>query len=263
MRIVRYLVWVALLPAGLAEAAEPSWALPEDPQAVVIELRVAEQRQLSSSVPAHSRSLRIQRCGEVVLRDSGAKTDIGGRLAESELRNLLDDIVDRQRMLELTTDSLTRRLSAEAERTGKDWRVRNAPIASVRIALAGATHSFDCPTPDLLRTRFPGVEELIRVCAILHRLQNVAAVAQVGGPQEAERLAALATAELKRQNGTNMRITPRDLLNVRGAAGDLRQVQFVVDPELRGEQGSAIHISVMESSGAAPRVSMTPIAKPL
>src|SRR5207244_2915871 len=101
------------------------------------------------------------------LHDSGATTDISGQLSEAELIELLSDIVDQQRMLELTTDSLTRRLSAEAERTAKEWRVRNAPMASVRIALAGATHRFDCPTPDLLRTRFPELPELIRVCAIL------------------------------------------------------------------------------------------------
>lgn len=263
MRGVLSIVCVVLIRASLAVAADSSWALPDDPRTVVIELRVAEQRPLSSTVAAHTRVLRIQRSGDVVLRDSGAKADIGGSLTESELHDLLKDIIDHQRMLELHTNLLAQRLSAEAGRTGKDWRVRNAPVVSVRIALAGQTHSFDCPTPELLRTRFPEMQELTRVCAILHRLQNVAAVAQVGGLEEAERLAALAMAELKRQNGPDVRITPRDLLHVRGEAGDLRQVQFVVDPELSGQQGSPLHISVMESSGAAPRVSMTPVTKPL
>jgi len=255
-------VWLLFLSTASA-AADSEWSLPTNPDTLVLELRITETGPNSGERVPPATLLQIARNGRFVGVDSVTQAEVAGRLGESELRNLVSQIVDQQRIRELRTDDLVKRLSAESARLGKEWRVRNASVVRVRVWLAAGVHTFECPCPELLRTRFPEMKELVRVCSILHRLQNIAAVAQAGGPEEAKRLAALANAELKRQNGSPVQVTSGDLTCVRGKAGDLRQMQFVIDPELNGEQGRAVHISLMESPSAAPRVSLTTVASPL
>jgi hypothetical protein len=258
MHFIRCAVCFLVLQAAVGLAAEPTWSLPDNPQAVVIEL----QLETAAGQPVTD-VVVVRRDGSFTVGEARSTQPIQSRLTEDELQELLGEIIEREQALELTSASLSAKIQAEGRRTGKDWRIRNASGTIVRISLAGRTHEIRCSSPELLRTRLPGVSELDRVCAIQRRLENIAAVAQVGGLAEAQRLAALATDEWRRQNGPAVQITHRDLLHVRGSAGDLRQVQFVVEPGLHGEAGEAVHVSVIESPGATPRISMTPIRNPL
>jgi hypothetical protein len=268
MRHVLHAAVVVLLLVGHVAAADTRWSLPADPQAVVVELQFVAPSpagdQRSDGAPGERAMLvlRLRRDGSYEVNVQGGE-NLTGRLTDAELRRLVREIVEVQRGLALTSDGLTQALERAGRDSGKEWRIRNADTTVVRITLAGGTHEFRCCAPELLRTRFPQVEDLRRVCAIQRRLENLVAIARVGGKPEAERLAALAMAELRRQNGPDVKISAGDLLFVRGSSGDLRQCQFVVEPALRGETGAGIHVSVMESPGAAPRISMTPLSSAL
>lgn len=258
IRTLCYCTSLLLLHALPGVGAEPAWSLPDDPQAVVVELSYAQP-----SSRFRTDALTVRRDGSLTAGDPRSAMHVRGRLSEDDLQALLHDLIVRERALELSSEALEAAITAEGRRTGKNWRTRRPTNTIVRLTLAGGSHEFVCNDPELLRTRFPRLQELNRVCAIIRRLQNIAAVAQVGGRAEAERLAELATSELKRQNAPDVRITSRDLLHVRGAADDLRQVQFVVEPALHGESGDPLHVSVMESPGQAPRISLTPVSGPL
>lgn len=252
-------VLLLLATRHLATAAD--WSLPSSPEAVVVELQfVAPAADGDSRGNADAdRSmlvLRLRRDGWYTVSERGGKPLVG-QLTESELQRLVSEIVDKQHGLELKSTALATEIERTGRTTGKEWRIKNADTTVVRLILAGGSHEFRCCAPELLRNRFPQVADLNRMCAIQRRLENLVATARLGGKPEAERLAALATAELRRQNGPAVTITAGDLLHVRGTAGDLRQAQFVVEPALRGETGAGVHVSVLESPGQPPRVNMT------
>jgi len=238
-------------------AVEPRWSLPDDPQAVVVQMQYVDDNGAVQQTV-----LTAQRDGRFTDGDANSGT-IAGRMTPDELHELLEAIIDIDRVLDLNSASLSERIQSEARRTRKDWRIQNASHVVIRIGLADGTHVVQCLAPDLLRTRYPAIRELDRLCTVQHRLKNIVAVARVGGMEEARRLAGLATQELRRQNGPDVQIGPRDLVHVRGSVGDLRQAQFVVEPALHPEARESVNVCVMESPGTAPRISLNPVARPL
>lgn len=255
---IRWSLAIFLLMAARAEAAETRWSLPDDPRAIVLQMQhVDSQGRVQETV------LTVRRDGSFHDGDAEHPGDVKGRLQEPELLELMREIIDDQQMLEMTTASLSRQVQSEARRTGKDSHIQLAVDVVIRIGLADRMHVVQFTSPGLLRTRYPAIKDMNRLCAVQHRLRNIVATAQVGGKDEAARLAALATEELRRQNGRSVEITPRDLVHVRGSIGDLRQVQFVVESAARDRDGEAVHVSVMEAPGAAPRISLTEVHKPL
>ena len=256
--VVRRSLVVLLFLAATSRAVEPRWSLPDDPRAVVLQLQYADEHgDVVETV------VTVLRDGSLSDADSRQRGTVASKISPDELNELLESIIEIDRGLQLTSESLSQRIESEARRTRKDWRIQNAAHVVIRIGLSDRTHVIQCLAPDLLRTRYPAIRELERVCVIEHRLKNVVAVAHIGGVEEARRLAALATEELRRQNGPDVQIGPRDLVQVRGNIGDLRQAQFVVEPALHPEVGESVHVCVFESPGTAPRVSLAPIARPL
>lgn len=260
---------VLLLLVGTLRAAEPSWSLPDDPQAVVIELRHEEtlesfsrlppsvQQRTKRFVPRDTIVIRIRRDGSFEVGRHGEPGHAKGRMTTEELSLLMSDLVERQHALQLSSSVIAARVEHLARESGRDVGFSGSETA-VCLTLRDGRHEIRCGAPQPLRTRFPEVRELDRVCAIVRRLENIAAVAQIGGRAEAERLARLATAELRSQNAADVTITADDLVQVRGKPGELRQAQFVVEPALAGGTGGGVHVSVMETPGQAPRISMTP-----
>ena len=249
---------VTLILTTAATAAEPAWSLPDNPQAVVLELRYAKP-----AANAPETKLELRRDGTFI-GDKGTARRISGRLSNRELQELMGEIVVDSGALQLTSSGLSRQIQEQSRRTGKSARLTSGVDTIIRITLADGAHELQCVSPEVLRTRYPALRELDRVCAIRRRLENVVAVAHAGGKPAAERLAALATEQLRRHNGAQAQVTARDLQAVRGEAGDLRQAQFVItDASTGSPAGSEVHISVFESPGAPPRIRITTSAKPL
>lgn len=250
-----------LLLAVHTPTTAADWSLPSDPESIVVELQfVAPAPDGASASDATAGQstlvLRLRRDGWYTVSEQVGKPLVG-QLSEAEVRQLVGELVEQQRGLELKSASLSSQIERTGKATGKEWRIKNADTTVVRMNLTGGSHEFRCCAPELLRNRFPQVTDLNRVCAIQRRLENLVALARIGGRLEAERLAALATAEVQRQNGPAVTITAGDLLHVRGAAGDLRQSQFVVEPSLRGESGTGVLVSVLETPGRSPQISLT------
>lgn len=244
-------VWVLVGSASSVEQHR-TWSLPSDPQAIVLELRFEEPGR-SGGV-----ALRVRRDGSFVVPSPAGRPTLTGRLSERALTELVGELLEDHRCLELESDALAAAIEREGRRTGKDWRVQGAAISVVRIALSDRTHELRCAAPELLQSRFPELRELRRVCAIQRRLRNVVAIARVGGEPEAARLAALVAAELRRERDVSAPVTPRDLVEVNDSTGDLRQYQFVVEAAPTGtDPATSLHISVFEAPGEPVRISVT------
>jgi len=86
-----------------------------------------------------------------------------------------------------------------------------------------------CPAVGLLSRRFSQVRDLQDLAAIQARLQNIVAISEVGGFQEAERLAQEGTAQLQQDQPRAAPFTVRELAMVRSLPDGAQFVQFYRD----------------------------------
>ncbi len=182
-----------------------------------------------------------------------------GELSAETLGKLLHDVVETNRLLECDTGEIESALVRESRRTGLAWRVPGAATTVVRVRWQGRDHEVRCPASMLLAARFPAIEELRRVCAVQRRLQNVKCIVQAGGVNAAERLAALANRELQSGGGDGLSVSVDDLQLVRSSGDGLCYAQFLVPGDAASGNAPRGMVSVIESPGAAPRVSVMPV----
>jgi hypothetical protein len=241
----------ACAPASAVEPAGESFGLPAAPRAAVIEL-VFEDRAASREAPF----LRIDADGAVHVPDPSerAQPRFSGRLSQPELQQLLRELLVTHDIANLHTGDLERALATHAKQAGLDWRIPGADATLLRITLADRVHEVRCGAVSLLCERFPRLAPLQKLGAAQRRLENVAAVAQVGGTSAARRLAALATRELESRTPDSPQVTALDLSYVRTSRDGLRYVQF----EVRGgrDRSQRVTVSVVEAPGEPPRVSV-------
>jgi hypothetical protein len=199
--------------------------------------------------------------GTVLVPDpQDAARSLRGRLSPEELQALLSEVVDTQRLLECDTEALSRSLQNASRQTGLAWRIPLADTTVIRVRRHGRRHEVRCPAAELLEERFPGVEDLRRLCRVQRRLQNIRLVVLVGGPREAERLTAMANQELRRRGVDGVELTPSDLQQVLGDGDGFRFVQFQRCETESPQEGEAqCLVSITETPDGPPRVSVTPL----
>lgn len=245
----------AVIASG--QDAETVVALPVDQQTIVLELTFEEPENATVA-----ERVTIRADGKISLTGGPLQGNpVAGSLNAEDLESLLQEVVHTARILECETAAIAAAVEREGRRTSRDWRIRNAATTVIRVQLKDIEHEVRCPAAELLVERFPGIDQLERLCAVQRRLQNVKAVAQVGGADEAERLAKIAAAEWSGDSGAMQQVTSRELLHVRDAGDGLRQVQFRIDPPPSedGSAGESVVITIFETPKSLPRVSITPL----
>lgn len=222
--------------------------LARDPQTPVIELWYVDQGKLSEpevSVFANGR-VRV-RVGE---------GSIWGQLDPRQLELLVQTLLQEDGLASLTTQSLQQAIDEAAARTGLSARIRDAGDTIIRIRTAQATYRIDGHAVGLLAARFPDVVPLQQLSSAQRHIENVRAVVMVGGTPAAEKLASLAQAQLQAEYGERVIVGSQDLNMVRSLADGTRYCQFLVPSTSAATQLRVI--SLFESPGEAPRVSVLP-----
>lgn len=258
VRMMAAWVWLCTCAViAAAQDAEAVLALPADPQTIVMELAFEEPENAGVA-----ERVTIRADGEIALTGGTLQSkSVTGRLTAEDLQSLLQEVVHTSRILDCETEAIAAAVEREGRRSGRDWRIRNAATTVIRIRLKDVEHEIRCPAAELLVERFPGIDQLERLCTVQRRLQNVRAVTEVGGAEEAERLAKIAAAEWSSDSGMAQQVSSRELLHVRDAGDGLRQVQFRIDPPPAedGSIGESVVITIFETPKTLPRVSITPL----
>ncbi len=187
--------------------------------------------------------------GTVIDREGGGR----GSCDPEELRLLMADVVDRQKLTTIETAALSSAIQQESQRTGKSWRIDGAGTTIIRFHDGDDVHEVRCHAAGLLAERFPDVAALQRLHHVEQRLRNVQAVVRVGGSAEADRLAELANREL---DGAG-EVTRQDLRMVRSSSDGLRYAQFYCDAKAADGREIALVVAVFESPTAATRVTIS------
>lgn len=150
-------------------------------------------------------------------------------LPRAELSRLIGEIVRTHRLLEIDSRSLAFQLDEVSRATGLSAQIPGAAATVVEFTWEGRSHRVECPAVGLLSRRFPQVRDLQDLAAVQGRLQNLVAISQVGGLQEAERLAREGTVQLQHDQPRATPLTVRDLAMVRTLPDGAQFVQFYRD----------------------------------
>jgi hypothetical protein len=221
----------------------------------VLQLLFEEAGALESTVTMTA--VAIYPDGTVLVPQGADKAGpLRGKLSVARLEKLLHEVVETNRLLECDTEAIEQSLIRESHRSGRSWRVPGAAATVIRVRWEGRDHEVRCPAAALLAARFPDIDGLRRVCAVQRRLQNVKCVIQAGGVAAAGRLTAVANRELRSNAGEGLSVSMDDLQLVRSSGDGLCYAQFVVPVDAAAGNGPARMISVIESPGAAPQVSV-------
>lgn len=166
--------------------------------------------------------------GEGLVRigsSDGSMTD-APPLPRAELSRFVDEIIRTHRLLEIDSRSLAFQIDEAGRSTGLSSQIPGAAATVVEFAWEGRLHRVECPAVGLLSRRFPQVRDLQDLAAIQARLQNLVAISQVGGLQQAEQLAQEGTAQLQQEQPRAAPFTVRELAMVRTLPDGAQFVQF-------------------------------------
>ncbi|MFO1004902.1 MAG: hypothetical protein U0929_02995 [Planctomycetaceae bacterium] len=148
------------------------------------------------------------------------------RLSPTELRSLHQLLVDECRLATQTSAGLSEAINVASVEQQLTANIEGAASSEIGVLVGREWRTVTCPAVSILATRFPQVTEVQNFAAAQSRLQNVAAVALLGGAKAADQQAATATHKLKEMHPEAGVITRRDLLMVRRLPNDSRIVQF-------------------------------------
>lgn len=249
------LVWSAAA-AGVEPLPRPHPPLTESAVAVItLDYEGGAGPLRQHSAPA----LTIDADGRLVMPDLyGTGDGVVSRLSQQELQLLVDGLLVEDGLAVWDARRMSQQLTEVARQSGLSAEIAGAAVLRVQVRTAEGVYQAQCPAASLLAERFPQIEDLRRITAVERRLTNVMAVARVGGAEEAERIAAAATAALHREHPQAARLTAMELSMVRTGVDGSRFCQFVrpCGDSASGRQGDLI-VYLVETPDEPVRVSVS------
>lgn len=231
-RPARIILW--LLAAALsfgtdraARAVDPATAGASAPLPLLRLTFVEPARGAQGGAAAATLEVTVE--GQVRIGGSDGSMSEAPPLPRAELSRFVEEIVRTHRLLELDSRSLAFQIDEASRSTGLSAQIPGAAATVVEFTWEGRSHRVECTAVGLLSRRFPQVRDLQDLAAVQARLQNVVAISQVGGLQEAERLAREGTAQLQQEQPRATPFTVRDLAMVRTLPDGALFVQFYRD----------------------------------
>jgi hypothetical protein len=177
------------------------------------------------SVPGAGQVVRpcvsIDESGLVRWSEPGEGESREARLSSVQQAELIQELTETLDVDSLDTEALWRDIVSEGRRVGLSPQIHGAGVTRITVSLPAEGESprietvVECPACQLLATRYPAVESLQRFARSQRLLENLRAIMQIGGFEEAERLTEHANAHLAGQGQDGDPLTCRDLAFVR------------------------------------------------
>ena len=201
---------VLLLSCPAAHAQE-KLVLPNDPDAVVLSLDF--QGGYAPKRKNQAPYLEVRADGSLRVPDrSGGEPDLVGKLSPKELKELLDFVIDEQRILDFDAERVQAAMRAAK---GKALPVVcDAADTVITVVLAGRRKEARLNALEYYARACPKVEELQRLAAISRRLRTIMCVVQLGGEKEVAKLLIHANAALAAKWPSAKPLVTRDLSSV-------------------------------------------------
>ena len=213
---------LCLLAVASAQAVEPKAPVPVRVASLAF-LEPDGTRTPVVEVWSNGRVQAVERKGTRQDPEPISRTD---RLTADEMHELYQLLAGDCRVPSLSTEGIRESLEAASEQQQLTADIEGAARTEVGLLVGNQWHSVACPAVSILTTRFPDVTEIQNLATAQARLQNIAAVALLGGGAIADLQAEAATRKLRELHPEAGEITRRDLRMVRQLANGNRFVQF-------------------------------------
>lgn len=213
---------LCLLAVASAQAVEPKAPVPVRVASLAF-LEPDGTRTPVVEVWSNGRVQAVERKGTRQDPEPISRTD---RLTADEMHELYQLLAGDCRVPSLSTEGIRESLEAASEQQQLTADIEGAARTEVGLLVGNQWHSVACPAVSILTTRFPDVTEIQNLATAQARLQNIAAVALLGGGAIADLQAEAATRKLRELHPEAGEITRRDLKMVRQLANGNRFVQF-------------------------------------
>lgn len=190
--------------------------------------------------------------GLVRWSESGLGEEHQARISDEHKTAVLGELVEALQLDEIDSREMWEEIVSEGSRTGLSPQIPGAGITRITVRLPEADEQsenevvVECPACHLLATRYPEVESLQRFARCQAVLENLRAVMQLGGFDEAERLTEQANAFLQLQGRDDQPLTHRELSFVRRLPDGAKFVTF------RRVAPSTCSLSAIIEPGRAP-----------
>ena len=221
-RIRFAILGLCLLAVASAQAVEPKAPVPVRVASLAF-LEPDGTRTPVVEVWSNGRVQAVERKGTRQDPEPISRTD---RLTAEEMHELHQLLAGDCRIPSLSTEGIRESLEAASEQQQLTADIEGAARTEVGLLVGNQWHSVACPAVSILTTRFPDVTEVQNLATAQARLQNIAAVALLGGGAIADLQAEAATRKLRELHPEAGEITRRDLKMVRQLANGNRFVQF-------------------------------------
>ncbi len=221
-RIRFAILGLCLLAVASAQAVEPKAPVPVRVASLAF-LEPDGTRTPVVEVWSNGRVQAVERKGTRQDPEPISRTD---RLTADEMHELYQLLAGDCRVPSLSTEGIRESLEAASEQQQLTADIEGAARTEVGLLVGNQWHSVACPAVSILTTRFPDVTEVQNLATAQARLQNIAAVALLGGGAIADLQAEAATRKLRELHPEAGEITRRDLKMVRQLANGNRFVQF-------------------------------------
>ena len=159
-------------------------------------------------------------------RQNPSLVTLTDRLSQTELRELHQLLIGECQLAIQTTQSVRESLQIASQQRQLTADIEGAAATEIGVLTGPKWHTVACPAVSILKTRFPDVAEVQNIAIAQIRLQNIAAMALVGGGKAADLHAATATHKLQETHPDAGEITRHDLMMVRRLPNGSQFVQF-------------------------------------
>jgi len=227
-------------------AGEPSLLSSETTSPVV------EMWYINGQTPSHAEVIILADGRMQIMSPEGPQRS---KLPVAEVEELLKNLWDADGLSAVYSSLIQQEIQRASIKTGLNSHIEGAGETVLRIRTAKGVRELRCPAVGVLAVRYPEVECVQAMAAAQRRLENIRAVATVGGSDEAEHIANLAARAVQNEYGVDIPVSSKDLSMVRALPDGSRFCQFVI--ALNGDDSNSLQmISLVEMPGHHPRVSM-------
>ncbi len=178
------------------------------------------------------------------------------QLTVEQVEALVKQLWTEDGLCHVETHSMKKEIQQATVRSGLRSHIEGAGETVFRIQTATETRELRCPAVGVLAVRFPELKPVLSMAAAQRRLENVRAVATVGGSEQADEIANLAAQAVQVEYGLNVPVSSEHLSMVRALPDGSRYCQFLVALDDQKESSSVQMISITETPNRPPEVSM-------
>lgn len=225
--------------------------LPDDPQALVIVL----DYQGGFTPPRQNQDahLTIRADGSVTTGAPwGERKRLEARLALAELHELLNYILDEQKLGEFDVDSVQRQVRDIQQQRGSFLAIADAPTTVVTVHADGKTWVARYYALSLAARQFPEVLPLQRLLAVERRLQGIYNRLHAGGPDALTRYLELANAALRAKDPQLRPLSADDLQSATSLVNGQVQVNFARQEPIGPSQTRYVSVHIRDPGDGTP-----------